>query len=110
MTFLDGLAIGFWLGVVVVCGLRWLGDHYLSPGWDGAPVPLDAFPKVDLSTYLRDTDPMESPPISADERRRILLAQARLSADVAEMDRVLTREESNEVDRMVGLRWDGGLP
>ena len=104
MTFLDGLAIGFWLGVLVVSGLRWLGDHYLSPGWDGAPVPLDAFPKVDLSTYLRDTDPIESVPIPADERRRILLAQARLSADVAELDRVLTPQESREVDEWVGLR------
>lgn len=43
------------------------------------------------------------PAISADERRRILLAQARLSADVAEIERVLTAEETREVDQWVGL-------
>ena len=109
MTFLDGLAIGFWLGVVVVIAGPWAYGKFLAcVDAYHAPRPLDSYPKVPLSTYMQqyrvDTDPMESPPISADERRRILLAQARFTADLLEKNRVLTREESNEVDAWVGLR------
>ena len=109
MTPLDYVVLGFCGGVLVASAVPWVYGKFLAyVDAYHAPRPLDSYPKVPLSTYMQqyrvDTDPMESPPISADERRRILLAQARLSADLCEVDRVLTRAETREVDEWVGLR------